>query len=580
MAILLVTGFKNYVRLQYAMFAGTGILVLIMLVQFLRTSPAAFAVAINHFNGIVDKNPAYYTWLQHDVSSVKGGYNLFPKFALGATLLAAPIASTSAQWATYSVEQGGEIKGARVFKDQMFIIVGSLIAVGIVLALIAWTEQRAVGTGFFNAASASYYGGVSASGTGIGSVLPFPGMFAIIIFAQPDHHRPRGGELHAGLAADPLQLLHRHDPRHGRHVARPYPAGLVLEGQCALPHAGERHLIYFLLGCVAIWGYSYVTKWATLTLGVTFACGYVFVFSALAAALLPYRAKALYEAAPGAQYKFLGIPLVTIFGVIGAVFGAAAVVAFLVKKGYGLTGTSPVLTYAIVGGIIIFSVVIYWISRIYQRGRGIDISYASSRCRPSEAALALPAGSQGRRGRRAARPGARGPSPPPARAGRPLLFDSAGPAAQRSKRGRRSMTSATMTPDEVIAQIADWQGRQVSWEVLGGGITNLNYLVSVAGERDESPARYVLRIPGQGTDVFIDRERELANHVAAAASGVTPPLLHRIEPGPCTVVPFIDGETLHPTPSPAIPTISTRSCEPCAPTTTTPCSPTRSTSST
>src|SRR5664280_3310985 len=61
MALLLVTGFKNYVRLQYFMFAGTGILVIIMLAQFLRTSPAHFAVAINHFNGIVDKNPAYYT---------------------------------------------------------------------------------------------------------------------------------------------------------------------------------------------------------------------------------------------------------------------------------------------------------------------------------------------------------------------------------------------------------------------------------------------------------------------------------------------------------------------------------------
>ena len=104
----------------------------------------------------------------------------------------------------------------------------------------------------------------------------------------------------------------------------------------------------------------------------------------------------------------------------------------------------------------------------------------------------------------------------------------------------------TLTPDEVIAQIADWQGRRVSSEVLGGGITNRNYLVTVAAEGDEPEARYVLRIPGQGTDVFIDRERELANHVAAAGSGVTPPLLHRIEPGPCTIVPFIDGVTLHP----------------------------------
>ena len=107
----------------------------------------------------------------------------------GATLLALPIVWTSLQWATYSVEQGGEIKGARVFKNQMFIIVGSMIAMGCSLALIAWAEERAVGTAFFNAVSHSYYYGVSASGDGIGSVLPFPGMFAIVISTQPDSSR-------------------------------------------------------------------------------------------------------------------------------------------------------------------------------------------------------------------------------------------------------------------------------------------------------------------------------------------------------------------------------------------------------
>ena len=39
MAALLVAGFKHYVRLQYFMFAATAILVVILLVQFLRTSP-------------------------------------------------------------------------------------------------------------------------------------------------------------------------------------------------------------------------------------------------------------------------------------------------------------------------------------------------------------------------------------------------------------------------------------------------------------------------------------------------------------------------------------------------------------
>ncbi len=111
--------------------------------------------------------------------------NLLPKFALGATLLAMPIVWTSLQWATYSVQQGGEIKGARVFKNQMFIIVGSMISVAIVLALIAWSQERAVGTAFFNAVSHSYYYLVSASGEGIGSVRPFPGMMAIVISPNP-----------------------------------------------------------------------------------------------------------------------------------------------------------------------------------------------------------------------------------------------------------------------------------------------------------------------------------------------------------------------------------------------------------
>ena len=54
-------------------------------------------------------------------------------------------------------------------------------------------------------------------------------------------------------------------------------------------------------------------------------------------------------------------------------------------------------------------------------------------------------------------------------------------------------------------------------EVLGGGITNHNYLVTVDGEtRRARRGRFVLRIPGDGTDTFIDREREHRNHVAAA----------------------------------------------------------------
>ena len=371
MAILLVTGFKNYVRLQYLMFAATGILVVILVVQFLRTTPAEFAVAMNHFSNVVDGRENYYAWLIKDVSGA--GIDLLPAITIGAILLATPIVWTSLQWATYSVQQGGEIKGARVFKNQAFIIVGSMIAVGVVLAIIAWAEERAVGTEFFNAVSHSYYYLVSASGDGIGSVLPFPGMFAIVISPNPIIViLVAVSFILASLQITCNCYIGMTRIMVGMSLDRTLPAWFSkVNPRFRSPM--NAHIIYFLLGCVAIYGYNYWTQWYTMTLGVTFACGYVFTISCLAAALLPYRAKALYEASPGAKYTLGGFPLVTVFGVIGFIFGLAALIAFLTNANYGLKGTTP---YIVVGGIFIVCLVGYWIGRAINKGKGIDVNYA------------------------------------------------------------------------------------------------------------------------------------------------------------------------------------------------------------
>jgi hypothetical protein len=58
--------------------------------------------------------------------------------------------------------------------------------------------------------------------------------------------------------------------------------------------------------------------------------------------------------------------------------------------------------------------------------------------------------------------------------------------------------------------------------------------------------KYVMRIPGAGTDCSSTVPVELGNHASTAAAGVTPPVLLQLEPEMCTVVPFITGETMHP----------------------------------
>jgi thiamine kinase-like enzyme len=100
------------------------------------------------------------------------------------------------------------------------------------------------------------------------------------------------------------------------------------------------------------------------------------------------------------------------------------------------------------------------------------------------------------------------------------------------------------TPEAIISSIADWHHRDVRCEALGGGITNLNYVVTVDGGPAAGGAKYVLRIPGKGTDLFIDRDNERLCSIAAAQAGVAPPVAYTV--GDAMVMVFIDGETMHP----------------------------------
>lgn len=92
--------------------------------------------------------------------------------------------------------------------------------------------------------------------------------------------------------------------------------------------------------------------------------------------------------------------------------------------------------------------------------------------------------------------------------------------------------------EDLISRIEEWNGMDVHYEILGGGITNHNYTVTV------DKKKYVLRIPGAGTDIFIDRENELLCSIEAGKSGVVPRVFHHLKPENVTVLDFIEGKTL------------------------------------
>lgn len=100
----------------------------------------------------------------------------------------------------------------------------------------------------------------------------------------------------------------------------------------------------------------------------------------------------------------------------------------------------------------------------------------------------------------------------------------------------------TLTPQQAIARVPQWQGRgDIQVSPLGGGITNHNYRVDVGEES------FVLRIIGARTDMLgIDRENEYHANLAAGRIGVAPEVVYFIRPEGYLVTRFIKGRPIPP----------------------------------
>lgn len=70
--------------------------------------------------------------------------------------------------------------------------------------------------------------------------------------------------------------------------------------------------------------------------------------------------------------------------------------------------------------------------------------------------------------------------------------------------------------EAAIVAVADWQGRTVSYEPVPDGISNPNWRVHV----EAAPHSFFVKIPGEGTEMFIDRRTANEAGRKAHAAGV------------------------------------------------------------
>ena len=384
-AALLVSGFRNYVRFQYVMWYAILISFGIVLLLFLTTSPEEARSSLNAFAGEVDGVSGFFQTAR--AAAAEAGVNFNPPFWLFGTLLVAPIAWTSLQWATYSSEQGGEIKNAHVFRNQAFIMVGSLAVTAGLLILLALAMQNGIGNEGILVASSGYWYGVGEAT--IGGNIMFPNLMAMAFTGSPIIVLLVG----LGFILNSFQIVCNCYIGCTRIMVAQGLDGLLPDWFARihprLKTPLNAHLAYFLGALPVILLFNnkfpgldvpdWSTKWA---LGVTFANGATFTISALAAALLPYRARKLYEASPGAQYMIGGLPAVTVVGVIGFLLGSFMVGSFLFREELGLAATSNAFPYYVVAATAVFGVIVYWIMRSVRAQKGLRVEYAFAEIPP------------------------------------------------------------------------------------------------------------------------------------------------------------------------------------------------------
>lgn len=101
----------------------------------------------------------------------------------------------------------------------------------------------------------------------------------------------------------------------------------------------------------------------------------------------------------------------------------------------------------------------------------------------------------------------------------------------------QATTEAEKELEQAISRITDWAGCDIDYAPVDGGISNANFRVSVSGADHD----YFVKVPGKGTEMFVDRNAAHDASKAAARSGYGAEVCYFLEEEGVEVFRFVDG---------------------------------------
>lgn len=101
----------------------------------------------------------------------------------------------------------------------------------------------------------------------------------------------------------------------------------------------------------------------------------------------------------------------------------------------------------------------------------------------------------------------------------------------------RAQTEDHRRVEKCLDAVDEWRGRDVRYAPVVGGLQNSNWRLDVA----DDPTPYFLKVPGAGTEEFIDRANSHVAAVRAGELGISPRIVHFDPTTGVEIIEFLEG---------------------------------------
>jgi amino acid transporter len=365
--VFISAGMKWYARMQKTAFCIGVFGLLLMVLYLLFGSQSTFIAGFNHYSSAFLGASGGNVYQSIMDFAAKNSYTpvAWNNMSFTACFSLVPMVIFWNLWPNWGSTLYGEVQGASDFKRNFWSMAGGLLITAAMAIILLALFAKTFGWGFYHDLNFAF-----ASGKSPFPVWPYPALLVAFLSKNPIMQLlilltmsawffgwcgtlfMSSSRVVFAAAFDRIlpEWISRVDPK----TRAPINALLCM----CIPA-----IIVSIL-------YAYLPNFSNLLLDATLGIAVTYLGTTIAAIILPYKEKDLYDSSPVGKYKICGIPWICVGGVIFALFLLWNLYMWITRAVYGVNNPMSAIFMVVLYAL---SAIIYFVSKATRRKQGIDL---------------------------------------------------------------------------------------------------------------------------------------------------------------------------------------------------------------